>query len=75
MGLFQAGEIALGRRIAPQKQDSGLREGPLEIGSADLRARGPQACAGGFLGTCDASALGDELLDPGEAGEVMTLVA
>jgi hypothetical protein len=38
MVLFQSGEISLARRIVPQKQDSGFREGPLEIGIADLRA-------------------------------------
>jgi hypothetical protein len=71
MVVLHAGAIVLARRLVPQTQDSGVRDGPRAIGMADLRACGPIACAGGCLGTCDASALGHEILDPREAAEVM----
>ena len=74
MVVLQAGELVLARRIVPSQQDSGFREGPLERGIADLRAGGPIACAGGFLGTFDEPAIGHDILDPWAAGDVMHLI-
>ncbi len=71
---LEAGAIFLGRRIVPQQQDSGFRKGPLEMGIADLRAGGPVAFARGFLGTCDESARGHEILHARETVDVMDVV-
>jgi hypothetical protein len=38
--FLQAGQLLLARGIGPQKQDRGFREGPFEIGIANLGARG-----------------------------------
>jgi hypothetical protein len=38
MVVLHAGAIFLARRMVPQTQDSGFREGPRAIGMADLRA-------------------------------------
>jgi hypothetical protein len=45
MFMLQASELFLPHWIVPQKQDSRLREGPLERGIPNLRARGPGAFA------------------------------
>ena len=41
-------------------QHGDFREGPLEVGIADFRARGPKACAGRLLGTFDQAVVGDK---------------
>ena len=64
--ILQASEIFLPHRSVPQKQDSSLREGPREIGIANLRTRGPGAFARRLLGTCDEATGGDEILDAGK---------
>jgi hypothetical protein len=52
--------------IVVEEQHRRFREGPLEIGIADLRARGAIALACRFLGTLDQTAVGDEILHPEE---------
>src|SRR6266852_4932779 len=74
MFVLEAGEIFLARRIVSQKEHRRFREGPLEVRMADLRAGGSRAFARGFLRTFDESAIGHEILDPREAGNVMNLV-
>ena len=44
------------------------------MGVADFIARSAPAFAGGFLGTFDQTAIGDEVLDPWEAGNVVDFV-
>jgi len=68
---LQASEIFLPPWIVPQQQASSLRAGPLELGMAHRRPRGPGACARRLLGPFDEATGGDAILDPGEVGEVM----
>jgi hypothetical protein len=74
MFVLQAREVLLPRRIVPETPDSGLREGPRERGSANLRTGGPGAFARGLLGTLHEATRGDAVVDAGEAGAVMPLV-
>jgi hypothetical protein len=67
MFFLQAGEVFLGGRMVSAAQDGGCRKGPLEGRIADLRAGRAIAFASGFLGTCDPTTIGGEILDPGEA--------
>jgi hypothetical protein len=70
---LQAGEVLLPRGVVSQKEPGGLREGALEVRMADCLARGAGALAGGVLGTLDEPAVGDEVLPPGQALEVVHL--
>jgi hypothetical protein len=74
MFFHQAGEAFLTRRVVAEKQDGGFGEGPFEVGIANLLAGGAVALAGGFLGTLDEPAVGDELLDPWEAVDIVDLL-
>jgi hypothetical protein len=69
-----AGEQLLARRVMPQAQYGGFGEGPLEGGSADLRAGDPVACAGRFLGALDQAAVRDTVLHAREPLKVLDLV-
>jgi hypothetical protein len=61
-------------RILAQEQDSGFAESPFEMGIADLSAAMAEDFSGrAFLGL-DESRVGEELLDPGEAIDVLDLV-
>ena len=60
--------------MVSEEQDGGFRKGPLEMGIADLGAGRAQAFPGGFLGTFDQAAIGDKILDPGEAVDIMDFV-
>jgi hypothetical protein len=69
--FLESGEILLACGIIPQEEDRGFREGPLEIGIANVGACGPVAFAGRFSGVLDQAAVGDKILDAGETREVM----
>ena len=72
--FLQAGQILLARRIVAEEQHRRFGEGPLEIRIADLRAGGAVALPRRFLGALDQAAVGHEILDPREAGDIMHLV-
>jgi len=60
--------------MLPEEEDCRFREGPLERGMADFRARGPVAFACGCFGTLHQAAVGDTILDAGEPSDVMALI-
>lgn len=60
-------EVAFAWLIALKEKDGGLREGPLEMGVTDLFTVGAVFFAVGFFDTLDQAAIGDEILDCGEA--------
>jgi hypothetical protein len=70
----QAGEVVLAYRVMAEEQDRGFGEGPLEGGMADLCARGPIACAGGFFGALDEAAIGDARLHAWNAMNIVELI-
>src|SRR5437899_2802815 len=72
--MLQASQIGLPQWMVPPQQDSSFRDGPLEMGMAHLRASGPGALARRLLGTFDEATVGHDILDPGEAGNVLHLV-
>ena len=67
-------EEALALGVVAQEQDGGLGEGPLEVDVADLAASGAEPFAGGLLRALDEAGVGGEILDPGEAADVVDLV-
>ena len=69
--LLQEG-LALG--VLPEEQDGGLGEGPLQVDVADLLAPRPELLAGGLLRALDQAGVGGEVLDGGEALDVVDLV-
>ena len=74
-GLFSKRvRIPLTRRIGAQTQHRRFREGPFEVGVAKLRARSAVALPSRFLGTFDYTAIGDNILDPREAVDVMDFI-
>ena len=74
MFFLQAGQIFLPCRIGAQEQHRRFGKGPLEIRIPDLRAGRAVAFARRFPGTLDQAAVGDEILDPGEALDVMDVI-
>ena len=72
--VLEARQIFLAPRIVAEKQDGRFGKSPLEIGVADLRAGRAIPLPGGFLGAFDQAAIGHEILDPWEAGDVMHLI-
>ena len=68
MFILQTGQVFLPCWIIAQEQSSRFGKSPLEVGIADLFARGAQAFAGGFLGTFDQATIRDKILHLGEAG-------
>jgi hypothetical protein len=72
--FLEAGQILLARRIVAEKQDRRFGKGPREMGVTDLRASGALPLPSRFLGTFDQTAIGHEILDPWEAGDVMYLI-
>ena len=58
-------QVLLGRFVASEEKDRRFREGPLEMGVADLVATGAVFLAVGFFGALDQPAVGDEVLDRG----------
>jgi hypothetical protein len=74
MCAFDAGEQRLAFGALGQEQHGGLREGPLQIGIADLGAAAAQNLAGSALLALHQPAVGRELLDAREASNVVDLI-
>ncbi len=74
MVFLQAGEIRLARRIGASKEHGRFREGPCEIGVANLAPRGAVALPRRCLGACDEATVRHEILHAGEALEVMDFI-
>ncbi len=72
--FLEAGQTRLACRVVAEEQDRRFREGPRERRMADLCAGGALALPGRFLGALDQAAIGHNILDPWEAGEVMPLI-
>ena len=64
----------LAGRIGSEKQHGRFREGPREMGVADLRARGPVPLPRRRLRARDEAARREEILDPREAGDIMDCI-
>ena len=75
MFVLQAGEGLLGCRMVSQTQDSRFRKGPREMGMADGGARRAVPLPSGCPGTCAQATRGDNILDSGEAVDIMDVVA
>ena len=60
--------------VSPEKQDGSFREGPFQVGVADLFSRGANDLACRFLCTFDESAVGDEVLYSGKPVNVVDLI-
>ena len=60
--------------ILAKEEHGGLREGPLQMRVADLRAGGAGAFAAGLFGASDQPSVGREVLDGGETMDVVDLV-
>jgi hypothetical protein len=58
----------------PETEPRRCRKRPREIGLANLCAGGAVACPSSFRGACDQTALGHDVLDPGEAAHSMDVV-
>ena len=60
-------EISFAGLVALEEKDRSLREGPLEMSVADLLTAGSVLFAIRFFNALDQTAVGDEILDLGEA--------
>jgi hypothetical protein len=67
-------EILFPRLVALEEEDRCLGEGPLEVSVTDLLATGAVFFAVGFFDALDQTAVGDEILDRGEASDGFDLV-
>ena len=74
MLLFQAGQILLARFIVTKNQDGRCGKGPREIGVPDLLAGRPVTFARRFLGTRDQAAIRHNILDAGEALDLVDCI-
>src|SRR5262245_62041809 len=74
MFFLQFGQVLLAGGIGTKKKHSRFREGPREMGVADLRARGPVALPSRLLRALDEAAIREEILDPWEAGDIMDFI-
>ena len=74
MLVFQAGQMLWPCRIIPEEQHGRFGKGPLEARVPDFFARGALAFARGFPGTLDQAAVGDEILHPGKAVNIMNFI-
>jgi len=74
MFLLESGPIKFGLFVSSQKEDGGFGEGPLEMDVTDLPAGAAQFLAGRFLGRFYEPAVGGEVLDFGEAPDVVDFV-
>jgi hypothetical protein len=72
--FLHAGQVFLPGGIVAQEQNGDLGKGPLEVAVANFFARRAQSLASGFLGTLDQTPIGDNILHPGEAGNVVDFV-
>ena len=67
-------EILFAGLVAFEEKDRRFRESPLEMGVADLITVGSVYFAVGLFGAFDQAAVGDEILDRGEALDGFDLV-
>jgi len=67
-------EILFGWFVALEEKDRCLGEGPLEVSVTDLFATGAVFFAVGFFDALDQTAVGDKILDRGEAFDGFDLV-
>lgn len=67
-------QIVLGWFVVLEKEPRCFRERPLEMGVADLLAAGAVPFAVGRSGTLDQAAVGDELLEPGDASDSLNFI-
>ena len=74
MFALQASQEFLAFRVVAEKQDSRFREGPLEMNVADLFAGEPIVLPGRLATALHQATIGDKLLHPLEARDVMDLV-
>ena len=72
--VLSAGQRLVARRRVAQAQERRVGAGPLQRRLPDRRARGALALPRRFLGACDQAAVGHNILDAREAGEVMDRV-
>ena len=66
--------ILLGAFVSSQEETSGFGEGPLKVDVADFVVFGAGLFPGGFSRAFDQAGVGDEVLDPGEAMDIVDLV-
>src|SRR5262249_61267417 len=69
--FLESSEVLLTCRMVPQKQDGSCGKGPLQVRVTDLGPRGSVPFACGFLRTFDQTAIGDKILYPREALDIM----
>src|SRR5262245_8852407 len=72
--LLAAGQPLLGLLTLAEEQAGRLREGPFEMGVADLVAAGALLLARRLVGAADQPGVGEELADLGEAADVVDFV-
>ena len=71
---LQASQEFLSFRVVAEKQDGRFREGPLEVNVADLFAGEAIVLSSRLATALHQTAVGDKLLHPREASDVMNLV-
>ena len=69
--FLESSEVLLTCRMVPQKQDGSFGKGPFQVCVTDRGPRGSVPFACGFLRTFDQTAIGDKILDPREALDIM----
>jgi len=69
--VLQFREVLLARGMVPQQQDGRFRAGPLELGVADLCARGAVPLPSRLLRALDEAAIREAILDPREPADVV----
>ena len=67
-------EMPFGWLVAFEEKHGGFREGPLKVSVTDLFASGSVFFAVGFFDAFDQTAVGDKILDRGEAFDGFDLV-
>jgi hypothetical protein len=72
--VLQLRKIFLAGLVLPQEEDRRFGKGPTQMHVADLLARGPESFPAGFLGALDQTAVRDEILHAGEAGDILNLL-
>ena len=70
----EPGMILLGLFISSEEEASGFGEGPLEMDVTDLAVFGAGLFPCGLPGAFDQTAVGDEVLDAGEAVDIVDLI-
>jgi hypothetical protein len=71
---FQFGKVRLAGPVLPSEEDRGFGKGPAQMDIADLPARRAQPFVVRLLGAFDQPAVGDEILHPRKAGDVVDFI-